>query len=112
MHEDNCFITLTFDNEHIAKRKNPESLDNKEFQRFMKRLRKKYPHKIRFFHCGEYGDQNKRPHYHALLFGHDFKDKKLWSNKGDFKLFVSQELAELWPYGFHTIGAVSFDTAA
>jgi hypothetical protein len=112
MHEDNCFITLTFDNEHIAKRKNPESLDNTEFQRFMKRLRKKYPHKIRFFHCGEYGDENKRPHYHALLFGHDFKDKRLWSNKGDFKLFVSQELAELWPYGFHTIGAVSFDTAA
>jgi hypothetical protein len=112
MHTDNCFITLTFDNENLEKRENPASLDKSEFQRFMKRLRKKYDHKIRFFHCGEYGDQNKRPHYHALLFGHDFKDKTLWSNKGGFNLYVSQELAELWPYGFHTIGAVNFETAA
>jgi hypothetical protein len=23
--------------------------------------------KIRFFHCGEYGDKTRRPHYHALI---------------------------------------------
>jgi hypothetical protein len=112
MHEDNCFITLTFNNEFLHKRKNPYSLDVSEFQRFMKRVRKKYGYKIRFFHCGEYGDQNKRPHYHALMFGHDFQDKKLWQQKDGFKLFVSEELQELWPYGFSTIGPVNFETAA
>jgi hypothetical protein len=112
MHEDNCFITLTFNDEALKQRRNPKSLDVDEFQRFMKRLRKRYDHKIRFFHCGEYGDQNGRPHYHALLFGHDFKDKKLWSKKGGFNLFISEQLMQLWPHGFSTIGAVTFETAA
>jgi hypothetical protein len=112
MHDNNCFITLTFSPEELKKRKNPYSLDKTEFQRFMKRVRKKYGHKIRFFHCGEYGDKNKRPHYHALLFGHDFEDKKLWSTNNGFRLFVSEELQELWPYGFSTIGECNFQTAA
>jgi hypothetical protein len=34
----------------------------------MKRLRKKIsPLKIRFFHCGEYGDKTRRPHYFPLM---------------------------------------------
>lgn len=112
MHDNNCFITLTFDNEYLSSRENPASLDVTEFQRFMKRLRERYNHKIRFFHCGEYGDKNKRPHYHALLFGHDFEDRKLWSVRDDIRLYVSEELAQLWPYGFHTIGDVTFESAA
>lgn len=112
MHEDNCFITLTFNPEEIVKRKNPYSLDIKEFQKFMHRMRQKYDHKIRFFHCGEYGELNKRPHYHALLFGHDFMDKKLWSVREGHRLYISEELQNLWPYGFSTIGELNFDTAA
>lgn len=57
--------------------------------------------------CGEYGEQLARPHYHACLFGHDFEDKKSY---GD--LFVSPTLEKLWPYGFSTIGAVTFQSAA
>lgn len=35
----------------------------------MKSLRKAiYPHKIRYFLCGEYGPKTLRPHYHALIF--------------------------------------------
>lgn len=112
MHEHNCFITLTFSPEELAKRDNPQSLDVGEFQRFMKRLRKKYGQGVRFFHCGEYGEQNKRPHYHALLFGVDFSDRVLWSQRNGVKLYVSDNLSKLWPYGFSTIGDVTFESAA
>lgn len=112
MHDENCFITLTFDQVNLEKRSNPLSLDVSEYQRFMKRLRKRFGKNIRFFHCGEYGDQNKRPHYHAIIFGMDFKDKKLWTNRDGNKLYTSEALQELWPYGFSTIGEVTFQSAA
>lgn len=113
MHDASCFITLTFNDQNLFARENPYSLDKSEFQRFMKRLRKKYGNHIRYFHCGEYGDLNKRPHYHAILFGIDFADdRKLWSEKGGIKLFTSKNLEKLWPYGFSTIGSVSFESCA
>jgi hypothetical protein len=41
----------------------------------MKRLRKKYSHKkLSFYHCGEYGEKQGRPHYHAIIFNHQFSD--------------------------------------
>ena len=86
---------------------------NNDAARFMKRLRKKYGSQVRFFHCGEYGDLNKRPHYHAILFGVDFAhDRKLWSQKDGMKLFTSESLEKLWPYGFCTIGQVTFESCA
>ena len=112
MHKNNCFITLTFSPEALASRKNPRSLDMREWQLFMKRVRKKYGNGIKFFHCGEYGEKNKRPHYHALLFGHDFTDKQLWTQRSGVKLYISEELKKLWPYGFSTIGDVTFESAA
>lgn len=108
LYEDNCFITLTFNDLNIK-----ASLDVSDFQNFMKRLRKKIaPHKVRFFHCGEYGEQFSRPHHHACLFGFDFPDKILFNNNGKSKTYTSEMLAELWPYGFHSIGEVTFDSAA
>ena len=112
MHEQSCFITLTFSPEELMKRENPASLDKRDFQLFIKRFRKRYEKKIRFFHCGEYGELNKRPHYHALIYGHDFPDRKLWKTSGDVRLYISEELSSLWPYGFSTVGAVTFDSAA
>jgi len=80
----------------------------------MKRLRKSQePKIIRYYHCGEYGDKNGRPHYHACLFNHDFDDKKLWqvTDTGQ-RLFTSKKLQQLWPYGYSTIGSVTFLSAA
>jgi len=80
----------------------------------MKRLRKKYPQKIRFYACGEYGDNLGRPHYHACLFNHDFADKKFWKYTGKNKerLYRSEELEQLWPHGYSSTGAVTFESAA
>lgn len=116
MHEaqmwpENCFVTLTYDDKWL-----PEtgSLEPREHQLFLKRLRAKYRGKtIRFFHCGEYGEVNNRPHYHTLLFNHDFSDKQLLKSTpaGD-RIYTSETLAQLWPFGFSTIGAVTFESAA
>lgn len=113
MHEQSCFITLTFNDEELNKRANPGSLNVRDFQLFMKKLRKKHPEKkIRFFHCGEYGEKNNRPHYHALIYNHDFPDRKLFKQRKEIKLYTSKELEELWPYGFSTIGDVTFQSSA
>jgi hypothetical protein len=109
LHDDNCFITLTYSPEHL-----PEygSLALPDFQKFMKRLRKKFGKNIRFFHCGEYGDTYGRPHYHACLFNVDFPDKKLWKEVNGNRLYTSEILNKLWPYGHSSIGEVTFESAA
>jgi hypothetical protein len=112
LYEDNCFITLTFAPEHLEARDNPWSLDVRDFQLFMKRLRKRFGSNIRFFHCGEYGEKYGRPHYHACLFNFDFPDKTLWKIENDFRLYRSEILEELWPYGHSSIGSVTFESAA
>jgi len=109
MYSDNCFITLTYNNQNLPK---DRSLHLEHFQLFMKRLRKKYGTKIKFFHCGEYGQKHRRPHYHACLFNFDFKDRKLWKTKNGFKVYVSKSLETLWPFGFSTVGDVTFESAA
>jgi len=79
----------------------------------MKRLRKKYPNqKIKFYHCGEYGEKTERPHHHACLFNFDFPDKELWTIRDQIRLYRSKSLEELWPFGNSTIGEVTFDSAA
>lgn len=107
--KDNCFITLTFSDEFL----NPEgTLVKSDFQKFMKRLRKRFGSGIRFFHCGEYGDKLSRPHHHACLFNFNFPDRVLWREKNGFKLYRSAILEELWPFGFCTVGDVTFESAA
>lgn len=108
-HQDNCFITLTYDNDNLP---SDHSLNLKDYQKFMKRLRKKYGNNIRFFHCGEYGDKYSRPHYHACIFGFDFKDKYLHKIHNEQKYYRSPSLEKLWPFGFSIIGNLTFESAA
>lgn len=109
LHEENCFLTLTYDDEHL-----PEdgSLDLRHFQLFMKRFRKRCGEGIRFFHCGEYGSKHRRPHYHAIIFGYDFKDKKFFKMVNDYPLYTSVFLDSIWELGYSTIGDVTFQSAA
>lgn len=108
-HETNCFITLTYDPEHL-----PESysINKRHLQLFFKKLRKKLPNKIRYYAVGEYGDKSLRPHYHAIIFGEDFyNDRKLFSRGHGYPLYCSALLDETWGMGHCTIGDLNVQTA-
>lgn len=111
LYSENCFITLTFDPENLDYQ---GSLRKRDFQLFMKRLRKRFsPRTIRFFHCGEYGERYGRPHHHACLFNFDFPDKVLSRvSESGSRCYTSAELLALWPYGRHEIGDVTFESSA
>ncbi len=109
MHDRNCFLTLTYRAEELPA---DGSLHVEDWQKFAKRLRKKCG-RFRFFHCGEYGDENLRPHYHAAVFGLDFgDDRKLFKTARGNSLFVSETLDEAWGLGFATIGSLTWKSAA
>lgn len=109
-HEENSFITLTYDEEHLPQ---GGTLVKADFQKFMKRLRSDNEGKtIRFFACGEYGDRLGRPHYHACLFGHGFQDKSVAKKERGFCYYRSDSLQKLWPFGQSMIGDVTFESAA
>lgn len=77
------FLTLTYSPESLPKntvavpgRGNIDfpTLRKRDFQLFMKRLRKAvvadFPNhpKLKYYACGEYGETYRRPHYHAIIF--------------------------------------------
>lgn len=108
LYDDNCFLTLTYDDEHLPA---TGSLDKTHFPDFIKRLRARGI-KVRYFHCGEYGERLQRPHYHACIFGFDFPDRVLYSERDGIRLYTSELLSELWGFGFCTIGDLTFESAA
>jgi hypothetical protein len=117
LYDQNCFITLTYDNFG----KDGPTLVKADFQKFMKRLRHhtdKRDKKIKYFMCGEYGDKNQRPHYHAIIFNYDFPD---WVYRGvspsGHDLYTSPLLEKIWQTentkgGFVQVGTVTFESAA
>lgn len=103
----NCFLTLTYDESNV-----PEELRPRHLQLFFKRLRQAVRRRVpgvlsrgdagfRYFACGEYGESNGRPHYHALLFNVDFDDAYAVGKN----LRESKCLLRLWPFGRHALGS-------
>jgi hypothetical protein len=110
LYESNSFVTFTYDDSNIP---SGGSLYYRDYQLFMKRLRKKLDTPIRFYMCGEYGSLTARPHYHSILFGCDFEDKKRYRKGSDGNwLYESKILRELWPFGDSCFGDVTFQSAA
>jgi len=109
--KENCFITLTYRDECLPA---GGCLNYSDFQLFMKRFRKAVcPVRPRFYMCGEYGEALSRPHYHACIFGYDFKDKLSWKKtSAGFMIYRSAMLETLWPHGHSSLGEVNFQTAA
>lgn len=118
LHKENCFVTLTYEADELGRA--PQTLNYDHFRLFIKRTRhwarralprlESGPRKLRFYMCGEYGEQLDRPHYHACLFGIDFPDKRVWSEtKGTY---TSETLEQLWGHGFCTIGAITYESAS
>ncbi len=125
MHKDShgsCFLTLTyrdkadctdkqFDNGYHVP--DDYSLNYHHFRDFIKRLRKAYSKRtIRYFHCGEYGDETLRPHYHAAIFNYEPADTIVYRQTEGITTFESPELERLWPYGFCTTGTLEYNSAA
>lgn len=111
LYEDNVFLTLTYRDEELPE---DHSLRLEHWQLFMKRLKKAYGGKsLRFYHCGEYGETTHRPHYHAIIFNHDFRDKTyLKETETGSKLYISSTLDRIWTHGDCYIGSVTFESAA
>lgn len=109
MHERAAFITLTYDEDSLPY---PPSLSVLDWQLFAKRLRKNR-HPFRFYMCGEYGDKNRRPHYHAIIFGLDFPDQIIIdkNHRGE-ALYDSPSLAKIWKHGMVRVAPVTFETCA
>ena len=69
-----CFLTFTYDDQNLKFSENGyPTLYKKDYQDFVKRLRKKHTtsnkeNRIKYYAVGEYGDDTHRPHYHAIMF--------------------------------------------
>ncbi|UPW41575.1 replication initiator protein [Peromfec virus RodF8_53] len=111
LYSDNCFITLTYNNDFL-----PEggSLCRRDVQLFLKLLRRRLaPRRIRVFYCGEYGKKHLRPHYHIIVFNFSPTDlKKLPSSlSGKEELYRSQFIESIWTKGFSSVGKLTFESA-
>lgn len=109
MHEESCNVTLTYADEHLPQY---QDLDHRDFQLFMKRLRKHLKKKkISFFMCGEYGDKTHRPHFHVILFGYYPPDAVYHRTQEGHRYYKSEILDSLWQKGFTDITNVSYKNA-
>ena len=139
LYDDNCFVTLTYNDDHKPV---DGKLKSDDFVRFMKRLRRKVapllgvscfrncdtgkenilrkwlPFGVRYFYCGEYGSQGGRPHFHVLLFNCSFVDKEVVITDDGCRVTTSKQLQDLWsddegkPLGFVQIGEVTFESCS
>lgn len=94
------FLTLTYQNSKLPalERDGYSTLEYRDFQLFMKRLRiqldkMQHTNKIKYFVCGEYGGLTHRPHFHVLLFNLDlsFFRKSMYDYSG-----IERKLADFF----------------
>lgn len=121
------FLTLTYDNDHLPyhsyleegsgiKVSMPE-LRPKDLQDFIKRLRERLRAKgvenFRFFACGEYGDELKRPHYHMIAYNLPLDDLEYYKSIRGHEYYNSKFLDECWHnQGFVVASDVNFECCA
>lgn len=87
------FLTLTYNERKVPRRKGVRTLYKRHPQLFFKRLRKA-GYKIKYILVGEYGTETRRPHYHAIL----------WTDAPD------HAISNAWKYGTIHFGTVNRNT--
>lgn len=110
LHDQNCFVTLTYAPGNMPSR---ASLNHRDYQLFMKRLTQRTATPVRFYMCGEYGETTSRPHYHACLFGIDFRaDRKPKGKSKSGHIFYTSALLEsCWKLGLATVQDLTPESA-
>lgn len=137
--KESCFVTLTYDDDHLHMTPcGHMTLWPDDMQKFVKRTRSQLhrykmqhdpeyasdwqlhhddpevfpsPPLLKFFGCGEYGDDFGRPHYHLIVFGTEFGN--WWIHHYDRQgnpVYTTDKLCELWPFGLATVGTVTPDS--
>lgn len=94
-----CFITATYDPEHLPASK---LLQLDDLQNFFKRLRHKMPRKVSYLAAGEYGKLG-RPHYHICLIGYEPK----YVRSLDDDRYEDPVVAEAWGLGGTHVGTLT-----
>lgn len=107
LHDTNCFVTLTYNDQQLPPH---GSLRYADLAKFWKRLRKEVG-TLRYYAAGEYGDTSLRAHYHACIFGHDFTADRIIIREDPHRLWTSPLLARCWGLGNVSIGTLNFQTA-
>lgn len=108
LHDKSVFLTLTYDPLFLPK---DGSVHKRVLQLFLKRLRKYCKCKIRYFACGEYGEQNRRPHYHLIVYGIDRHNPVFYGflgKSGYCRCWSDPDTGT--PYGRVFVGDVTFDS--
>lgn len=108
---ESSFLTLTYQDRNLPPDGGLCPNDHKEFINKLKLKLWRNDRKMRYYMCGEYGEKFQRPHYHYLIFGYDFPDKKKWSVYRGQQYYRSEELEKLWTYGNSLIGHVTVESA-
>ena len=105
-HKSAIFITLTYAPEFItnvpyAPPPYYATLYPKDLTDFFKRLRFYLgERKFRYYACGEYGGETKRPHYHCIIFSKMPGDlKETITTKKGYKQYESQIIQKIWNKG-------------
>lgn len=126
-HEENYFVTLTYDEDNINILDYVEDEEGftytndgewngylvpKDLQDFIKRLRK--VGKFRYMACGEYGSQTERPHYHMIIFGLHLPKETFYNPKIINKNIYYQNtiIESKWTAGISNICDANWNTTA
>lgn len=109
-HKDNLFLTLTYRDEELPEGGN---LVPRDLQLFIKRLRKKYRQKIRFYAVGEYGEKTERPHYHLAVFGYEpcINGISRYDRSGLACCSTCHAIESAWNKGNILVGSLTTDSA-
>ncbi len=110
--ENGYFLTLTYSDENLRTVETPwnslqSTLEKRDVQLFMKRLRKKTEKKVRFFMCGEYGEKTLRAHYHMLIF--NIPEEWIEIKRGKLRSTV---IERTWGLGQIHVGLITEASAA
>lgn len=123
--KNNIMMTLTYNDENLTYGTyfnedtreviSSPTLIKADYQKFLKKLRKKYPG-LRYYMCGEYGELTERPHYHIIFFNLKINDmipykrtKCEWG-KQSYILYKSNEIDKIWGKGFVDLNEVNYET--